>query len=84
VERFRDIRGRKLDHDRFPSSRGISTVRWFSVRAIVCEGMDMIKNLANEAGVIELEMKKLLVVDDRRDEVIGLELDTREFSIRNR
>lgn len=84
MERLGNIRGRELYHDRFPISRGISTVRWFSARAIVCEGMDMIKNFANEAGVIQLKMKKLFVVGDRRDEIIGLELGTREFSIRNR
>lgn len=36
--------------------------------------MDLIKNLANEAGIIELKMEKLFVVGDRRDEIIGLKL----------
>lgn len=36
--------------------------------------MDLIEDFTNEAGAVELEVKKLFIVGDGCDEIVGLEI----------
>ena len=45
------------------------------------EGMDLVEDLADKTGVVELKMEELFVVRNGCDEVIGLELGWRQPGI---
>lgn len=86
MERLGYVRRRVLDDDRFTLARVVGAVtRVFRGRIgvepltrLVGGDVYLVNDFANKRGGVELEMKEGLVMNDRSDELVGLELSFRK------